>query len=239
MLFLLAPQAKNHLAGADARRQLGVSLGIFIIYLMSSEPTRMLCRTEGEMCATGSRGRSKPRAKFFCVRSAMEALRLEAASQDDGERRFVLRDVGWEQYEALCGILDDSPGLRMTYLEGALELMSPSRRHEQHKKIIARLIEIYALERRISLNGFGSTTFRKRAKERGAEPDECYMIGEAPGLDDDSTPPHIAIEVVMTSSQIDKLSVYAGLQVPEIVVLGWQALRLAWPGWRPLQRRRP
>jgi Uma2 family endonuclease len=150
------------------------------------------------------------------VRSAVEPIRQAPAGQEDGERRFVLHDVGWEQYEALRGILDDSPGLRMTYLEGALELMSPSRRHEQHKKIIARLIEIYALERGIPLNGFGSTTFRQRAKERGAEPDECYMIGEAPALDDDSTPPHIAIEVVMTRSQIDKLSVYAGLRVPEL-----------------------
>jgi hypothetical protein len=30
-----------------------------------------------------------------------------------------------------------------------------------------------ALERDVPLNGYGSTTFRKRAKERGIDPDEC------------------------------------------------------------------
>ena len=37
--------------------------------------------------------------------------------------------------------LDQFPALRMTYLEGSLELMTTSPEHERLKKIIARLIE--------------------------------------------------------------------------------------------------
>ena len=59
----------------------------------------------------------------------------------------------------------------MTYLEGSLEIMSPSRRHEVEKKQIARLLELFCLERDIPLYGYGSTTFRKEEHERGLEPD--------------------------------------------------------------------
>jgi len=63
----------------------------------------------------------------------------------------------------------------MTYLEGVLELMSPSRDHAGIKTYFARLLEIYALERGLPLNGYGSTTFRKRAKERGLDVPEVWF----------------------------------------------------------------
>jgi hypothetical protein len=45
-------------------------------------------------------------------------------SADPAERRFVLHDVPWWTYVALRDALDH-PGVRMTYLKGTLELMSP------------------------------------------------------------------------------------------------------------------
>lgn len=71
-------------------------------------------------------------------------------------------------------------------------------------KTLARLLEIYALERDIPLVGYGAATFRKRAKERGVEPDECYVLGE-PGKREPAAP-HLAIEVVLSSWELDKLS---------------------------------
>lgn len=105
----------------------------------------------------------------------------------------------------------DSPGLRMTYLEGALELMTPSPLHEIQKTTIARLIELFAIERDVPLYGYGSTTFKSEAAERGLEPDECYVIGGE--LRD---VPDIALEVVVKSGGIDKLAVYQGLGVREV-----------------------
>jgi Uma2 family endonuclease len=106
----------------------------------------------------------------------------------------------------------DGPGLRMTFLEGILEIMRPSRRHEICKKQIARLLELFCLERDIPLFGYGSTTFRKEERQRGLEPDECYCRGE------DRDTPDIAIEVVTTRGAIDKLEVYKGLGVREVWV---------------------
>lgn len=141
---------------------------------------------------------------------------IEQAAQGyraEGERRFVLHGVPWWTYVVLRDALDDS-GLKMTYLRGVLELMSPSTLHEDGKKIIARLIEVWSMERDVDLRGFGGATFRREAKERGLEPDECYKLGK---LDEDGVP-DLAIEVIVTNPLVDKLDVYAGLGVPEVWV---------------------
>jgi Uma2 family endonuclease len=100
----------------------------------------------------------------------------------------------------------------MTYLEGLLEIMTTSRGHEVEKKLIARLLELFCLERDIPLYGYGSMTFRKEEKQRGLEPDECYC------RDRDKDIPDIALEVVKSHHAIDKLEVYRGLGVREIWV---------------------
>ena len=128
----------------------------------------------------------------------------------DTDQLVVMHGVDWRTYGALRELLD-SPGIRMTYLEGALEIMSPSRRHEHEKKTIARMIEIFALDRDFPLRGYGSTTFRREARERGLEPDECYCVGHELGDAAD-----IALEIVITSGGINKLQVYRGLGVKEV-----------------------
>jgi Uma2 family endonuclease len=130
------------------------------------------------------------------------------------EQRVVLPGVTWQQYESLLTTLGDYPGLRLIYLEGTLEIFMPSPEHEMLKKVIARLLERYAEEIDIPLHGYGSTTFRRQAKARGLEPDECYCVDTLKEL------PDFAIEVNLTSGGVDKLAVYKGLGVPEVLI--WQ-----------------
>ena len=76
--------------------------------------------------------------------------RVAAADADflQEDRRFVLYGVPWETYVTMRDTLDESgSNIRMTYLEGTLELMSPSRSHEDYKTLIARLLEAYAEEK--------------------------------------------------------------------------------------------
>lgn len=142
---------------------------------------------------------------------ATPAVHLPASpSRDDVDERVVLRNVDWRTYSAIRELID-SPGVKMTYLHGALEIMSPSRKHEGIKTRVARLVELFTLERDIPLYGYGSTTFKREAKERGLEPDECYCVGE-----DMREYPDIAFEVIVTSGGIDKLEVYRGLGVREL-----------------------
>jgi len=152
------------------------------------------------------------------VATVAGAFPVHARSADE-EPRILLDAVPWAVYVMLRDAID-TPGVRMTYLEGALEIMSPSRAHEVEKKQIARLLELFCLERDIPLFGYGSTTFRKEEKERGLEPDECYC------RDRDKDVPDIALEVVKTHGSIDKLQVYRGLGVREVWVFEAGAFQL-------------
>jgi Uma2 family endonuclease len=142
------------------------------------------------------------------------AIQASAAEPDVStlERRFLLRGVPWEMYVAMRDSLGDEAHVKMTYLEGMLELMSPSMLHEDAKTIIARLLEIWAVEHRIDLRGFGGTTFRHEARRRGLEPDECYKLGKL----EETGIPDLAIEVIVSSGLVDKMAVYAGLGVAEV-----------------------
>lgn len=134
------------------------------------------------------------------------------------EQRVTLNGITWEQYTRLSEIfVERFP--RMTYLEGTLEIiMTTSIEHESLKKIITRLLETYAEERNLDLNGYGNATFKNQAGQRGVEPDECYCLGALKEV------PDIALEIVVTSGGVSKLAVYQGLGVPEVWF--WQEQRL-------------
>ena len=126
---------------------------------------------------------------------------------------MVVHGVSWKDYVILNEALD-IPGLRMTYCEGVLELMTLSLKHELNKKTIARLIELYAFIRDLPLIGYGSTKFKREAKQRGTEPDECYCVGRR--IADEGQFPDIVLDVTHTNPLLDKLEVYRGFEVPEV-----------------------
>ncbi|MBK8975856.1 MAG: Uma2 family endonuclease [Planctomycetes bacterium] len=139
----------------------------------------------------------------------MTTLNTDLSSSVD--HRIVLRGATWADYERLLEIRGEWAGLRITYLEGTLELMSPSLDHEVLKTLIGRLVEAWADETDVELNGCGSWTIRSRPKARGVEPDECYVLGAEP-----PERPDFAIEVQWSRGGIDKLEVHRGLGVPEV-----------------------
>lgn len=134
----------------------------------------------------------------------------DGVSHDD---HFVhLHGVTWRDYERLLEIRGDHSAPRYTYLEGELEIMSPSKIHESIKSTLGRLVELWCSERGIEFSTLGSWTLKDRAVERGAEPDECYVFGAA----DEFERPELAIEVVWTSGGVNKLEVYRKLGVREV-----------------------
>src|SRR5262249_18176178 len=77
---------------------------------------------------------------------------------------------------------------------------------------LARLLEAWAEEMDVKLQGGGSWTVMDPAVERGAEAAECYLVGRVEP--DDA--PDIAIEVVRASGGIDKLEVGRKLGAREV-----------------------
>lgn len=123
----------------------------------------------------------------------------------------LLSHVSWDDYERLLAMRGDHSAPRIAYLEGDVEIMSPSQTHEGIKSVIGALLETYCLEREIPFSTYGSWTLKDRERERGAEPDECYVFGTG-----ETDRPHLAIEVVWTHGRIDKLDIYRLLGVAEV-----------------------
>jgi Uma2 family endonuclease len=117
--------------------------------------------------------------------------------------------VPWAHYEAWLALRGDASAPRISYLDGAMELMSPSKDHEKFKSYIGMLVEAFALERDIDLSPYGAWPLREAPKQAGVEPDECYLIGSDQGRGT----PDLAIEVIWTSGGIDKLEIYRRLGV--------------------------
>lgn len=128
------------------------------------------------------------------------------------DQRIVRYGVPWSHYEVELALRGESSLPRMAYLQGALEIMSPSRDHERIKSYIGRLIEAYALEAGLDLSPYGQWTLKKAPREAGLEADECYIMG----ADQDKPAPDLAIEVVWTSGGIDKLEIYRRLGIGEV-----------------------
>ena len=143
--------------------------------------------------------------------SCWEELTSQSALDNvDSDQILLMNGINWNIYEILLQRFESISHYRFKYLEGTLEIMSPSRRHEFDKKLIALLLETYFIEKDIDFYPLGSTTFRKEASARGIEPDECYCF------DSEKSVPDLAIEVVVTSGGIDDLLIYQGLGVPEV-----------------------
>ena len=100
-----------------------------------------------------------------------------ATVQIPTEQRLVLAGVDWQTYRRLLRIFDGRH-IRLTYDRGVLEIMTLSPEHECYKKLLARLVEALTEELGLPMASFGSMTMKRRRKQRGLEPDECYWISE-------------------------------------------------------------
>lgn len=142
-----------------------------------------------------------------------EAAGDEAAREERlDDQRVILEGATWADYQRLLALRGESAVPRLTYLEGRLEIMNPSRMHEADKSMVGRLVEAFCMETGVGITPCGSWTLEKKDVERGLEPDECYVLGD----DDDPQVPHLAIEVIRTSGGLSKLDVYRALGVQEV-----------------------
>lgn len=126
----------------------------------------------------------------------------------------LLKGATWADYRRLVELRGEASVPRISYLEGCLELMSPSRHHETIASVIGCLIEAWCMDQGLDLTPAGSWTLENEEAERGLEPDECYVFGDAPI--DDWDRPDLAIEVVWSSGGLSKLEIYRKLGVPEV-----------------------
>lgn len=138
------------------------------------------------------------------------------------EQRFLLHGVSWRTYQDLRDA-PENEHVRMTYQGGDLEMMAPSKSHEQYASIIDRLLHVWTLERGIDIQSCRTMTCKREDLKHGFEPDNCYYVANEPLVRShpelDLTidpPPDLAVEVDLSGKGRNKLAVYAAFGVPEV-----------------------
>ena len=131
----------------------------------------------------------------------------------EADSLIVMGGMSWDAYESLLDHRGERSRPRLAYLDGVLQIMSPSYKHEIIASMIRHLVAAYGSERGIPWTDIGSWTLKNRLKRAGVEPDDCFIFGRHPRR---KRRPDLAIEVVWTSGGIDKLEIYRRLGVPEV-----------------------
>ncbi|NEQ45744.1 MAG: Uma2 family endonuclease [Leptolyngbya sp. SIOISBB] len=136
---------------------------------------------------------------------------------------MVLHGVHWATYQALIHDLEAEPNKRLTYSQGTLEIMVPLPPHERYKSLMGRLVEVTTEETVTEIASLGSTTWSREDLQKGLEADECFYIQNEQAVRNKDVidltvdpPPDLAIEVDNTQSSLNRLEIYAAIEVPEV-----------------------
>ncbi len=155
------------------------------------------------------------------------------------EQRFLLHGVSWRIYQDLRDA-PENEHVRMTYQGGDLEMMAPSKSHEQYASLIDRLLHVWTLERGIDIQSCRTMTCKREDLRRGFEPDNCYYVANEalvrnhPELDlTVDPPPDLAVEVDLSGKGRDKLAVYAAFGVPEVWWFDGRRLQVSFSNTKP------
>jgi Uma2 family endonuclease len=145
------------------------------------------------------------------------------ATQPTPGQVLRLSGIDWPTYTKLLRLFAERPGIRLTYDRGELEIMSPLLEHDDDSQFLGDMVFALTEELGLPLKRGGSTTLRRRRRRRGVEADQCFWIANAARMAGrrrlnlrSDPPPDLAIEVDVTHSSLDRLSIYAALGVPEV-----------------------
>ncbi|MCY7284463.1 MAG: Uma2 family endonuclease [Cyanobacteria bacterium CAN_BIN43] len=123
---------------------------------------------------------------------------------------ILLDGFTWREFKAVEQLLD-RPGVRLSFLDGVLEIRKmPGRKHETVKKRMAALVEAYLEFLGLDFVPTGSMTLENEEGLVRREADESYELGQ------NRERPDLAIEIVITSGGLNKLEAYKRLQIPEV-----------------------
>lgn len=135
---------------------------------------------------------------------------LDRPFQPLEEKLVTLLNINWEQFKAIEAQLENNRGVRLTYLAGVMEIMSPiGDQHEYVKRTLGYLLEAYMREKSIRFYGRGGFTLEAPGYASGT-PDESYCISSNKEV------PDIVIEIIITSGTINRRELYKPKKVLEV-----------------------
>ena len=140
-------------------------------------------------------------------------VKIPLFKQPSTDQRLIYGGITWQHFKLIQAGFAESPGIKISYYNGEIEIIMPGREHEFFKTIIGMLIELFCIEMAIEFDPTGSMT-QELEGEVSAEADESYCFGES------KPTPDLVIEVVNTRGSSKKLQRYQALNVPEVWL--WQ-----------------
>ena len=150
-----------------------------------------------------------------------------------GGQCVVMDGLHWSQYSAILRAKGDRTYPKMVYLDGSLSLMSPVFLHDFLKYRAGRIVDSVVEGLGIRCVPAASTTFRRRKKNGGFEPDQSYYFANAPRLRNRTKidlridpPPDLVIEIVYTHAVEATIAICRRFRVPEMWICDETLLRI-------------
>ena len=123
------------------------------------------------------------------------------------DQTLSLAGMTWTDYEKFNS--EEYPGYRVSYFDGVITLVSPSKNHERIAQIIAILVSAYCRKYNLPYFPMGSTRLEQKPLA-GKEPDVSFAFNT------DKDIPDLAIEVIFSSGSLDDLDKYQAIGVQEV-----------------------
>lgn len=134
---------------------------------------------------------------------------VQLLDQPIPDQRIIQSGRTWQQFKLIQEGFANSPGIKLFYYNGTIEILMPGREHEMFSAVIALLLGIFLVEKDIEFEPTGSMAQQKEG-EAFIQADQSYCIGASKPI------PDLSIEVIVTSGGINKLARYKALGVPEV-----------------------
>lgn len=87
----------------------------------------------------------------------------------------MLQDISRSDFEEILSVIQEDRGSRISYSNGALEIIVSLPEHEKHE-VISDLVKMLLERLDIDFESLASTTFTSRQMNQALEADACFYI---------------------------------------------------------------
>jgi len=133
----------------------------------------------------------------------------QLAERQKSDQRIVQTGISWTGFQKIREGFAGCAGVRLSYYQGTVEVLTLGAEHEIYKSIIGMLIEIFLVECGIEFTPTGSMDQEKEGIA-SAQADESYCLGRYKSV------PDLSVEVDFSSGGLSKLMRYREIGVPEV-----------------------
>lgn len=153
----------------------------------------------------------------------MSASSVASPPRIAADNCVVLRHVSWATYERLLADDEERRVPRMTYDQGVLELVTPSKAHDLDAATITRIVDIVSASLGIPVQSTSTTTYRRQDLERGFEADASFYVQNEARVRGSreadlriDPPPDLVLEIETSRTALNKLNLFASMGIPEV-----------------------